>query len=309
MKRPGLEVRARKGFLPPDVEAIERAREEEVTAGVSPALTAALGKPVPVGGLPFRVSAASLRGADNNGSVLVTLEIDGPSLRFEERDGLFVESVEVSVVAADARGQVQDGEDNTFSMNLSPETHKQVIGSGVRLMSQLTLSPGRYQIRVGAHESTGGTTGTVPYDLVVPDYEEMPFALSGVLLTSSAAGRFATGNDESAWTGLLPSPPVVTRTFSASETLTWFAEVYDASSRAPHVINYTSTVRDASDGRTLVQAEDSRTVEAGTERLGHGFTTSYPLRDLVPGMYVLRVDATSTVGDYSARHEILFEVQ
>ena len=148
----------------------------------------------------------------------------------------------------------------------------------------------------------------MPYDLVVPDYSEMPFALSGVLLTSSEAESFATADDVD-WTGLLPAPPVVRRTFSASETLTWFAEVYDDSSRAPHVINYTSTVQDANDGRALAQSQDSRTVEAGAGRQAHGFTTSFPLRDLDPGMYVLRVDASTTIGGHSARHDILFEVR
>ena len=309
VKRPGLEVRARKGFLPPDTEGIERAREEELKSGASPALTAALAKPIPVGDLPLRVFAAPLRGRDDNGSVLVVLEIDGSSLRFEERDGRFAESIEVSIVAVDERVRMQGGDHQTFDLNLLPETHERVSRTGVRMLTQLDLPPGRYQIRVGVHETTGLAIGTVAYDLVVPDYSEMPFALSGVLLTSSEAESFVTANQEADWTGLLPAPPVVRRTFSASETLTWFAEVYDDSSRAAHVVNYTTTVQDATDGRTLVQAQDSRAVQADAGRLGLGFTTSLPLRDLSPGLYVLRVDASTTVGGHSARHDILFEVK
>jgi hypothetical protein len=149
----------------------------------------------------------------------------------------------------------------------------------------------------------------VPYDLLVPDYDEMPFALSGVLLTSSEANSFATANEDADWTGLLPSPPVVTRTFSASETLTWFAEVYDDSSPAPHAILYTATVQDATDGRTLGRSEDSRTIAARGGRQAHGFTTSLPLGDFTPGPYVLRVAASSTVGDHTATQDILFEVR
>ena len=309
VKRPGLEVRARKGFLPPDTRAIEPPSEAEVAFGTSPALTAALGKPIPVGDLPLRVFAAPLRGSDDNASVLVALEIDGPSLRFEERDGRFAESIEVSIVAVDERVRMQGGDRQTFDLNLMPETHERVSRTGVRTLTQLDLPPGRYQIRVGVHETTGLAIATVAYDLEVPDYSEMPFALSGVLLTSSAADLFATANQDADWSGLLPAPPVATRTFSASDTLTWFAEVYDDSSRAPHVIDYTTTVQDANDGRTLVQSRDSRMVEAGAGRQAHGFTTSFPLRDLDPGMYVLRVDASTTIGGHSARHDILFEVQ
>ena len=62
------------------------------------------------------------------------------------------------------------GDRQNFNLNLVPETHERVSRTGVRMLSQLELPPGRYQIRVGAHESTGRTIGTVPYDLEVPDY-------------------------------------------------------------------------------------------------------------------------------------------
>ena len=309
VKRPGVEVRARKGFLPPDTRAIERAREADVKAGTSPALRAALSNPVAVGELPLRVFAAPLRGSGNTGAVVVALEIDGPSLKFEERDGRFVESIEVSIVAADARAKVQGGDSQTFNLNLVPETHERISRTGVRLLSQLDLPPGRYQIRVGAQETTGLAIGTVLYDIEVPDYAEMPFALSGLFLTSSAAESFATANQDTDWSGLLPAPPVVTRTFSASDTLTWFAEVYDNSTQTAHAINYRTTVQDATDGRILVGSRDNRVIQAGVRGQAQGFTTSLPLRDLDPGMYVLRIEASSTVGGHSASRDVLFEVK
>ena len=186
-------------------------------------------------------------------------------------------------MAADERARVQGGDRQTFNLNLVPETHERVSRTGVRMLSQLELPPGRYQIRVGAHESTGRAIGTVPYDLEVPDYAKTPFALSGVLLTSSAAGSFATANQESDWNGLLPSPPVVTRTFAAADTLTWFAEVYDNSSRSAHAINYISTVLDAKDGRMLVQARDNRTVGADSKGLAQGLHDQPAAQGLHPG--------------------------
>jgi VWFA-related protein len=306
--RPGLDIRARKGFLPPDTEAIERERLELLESGASPVLIAAMDKPVPVGDLPMRVFAAPMRGSDDNGSVVVALEVDGPALRFEERDGRFFESVEVSVIAIDEASKVQGGESKTFNLSLEPATHEVVSRTGIRLLAQLELEPGRYQIRVAAQEATGQAIGTVPFDLVVPDYSDMDFSMSGVFLTSSDAAAYATADDQD-WSGLLPSPPVVSRRFSQAETITWFAEVYDDSSRAAHDIVFRTTVVDASNGQTLVQAEDGRSVVADAGRQGHGFTTSYPLRDLNPGTYVLRVDASTTIGNHNATQSILFQVQ
>ena len=309
VKRPGVRVRARKGFLPPDARAIARAAEADVKAGTTPALRAALSKPVPIGDLPMRVFAAPLRGTSDKGSVVIAMEIDGSALKFQQRDGRFVESLEVSIVAADQRARVQGGDRQTFNLNLMPETHARVSRTGVRLLSQLELPPGRYQIRVGAHEATGQAVGTVPYDVEVPDYAKTPFALSGVLLTSSSAGVLTTANQDTDWSGLLPSPPVVTRTFSPSETLTWFAEVYDNSSQQAHAINFTTAVQDARDGRTLLTSRDNRVIQAGSRGIAQGFTTSLPLRDLVPGRYVLHVEATSTAAGQTASRDVLFEVK
>jgi hypothetical protein len=149
----------------------------------------------------------------------------------------------------------------------------------------------------------------VPYDLEVPDYAKTPFALSGVLLTSSSAGVLTTANEAADWNGLLPAPPVVTRTFAQADTLTWFAEVYDNSSQDAHAITYVSSVRDARDGRTLVESRDNRVMQPGSRGIAQGFTTSLPLRDLSPGTYVLHVEASSSVGGHVAARDVLFEVR
>ena len=74
------------------------------------------------GGAGRRLAAPRVRSADARTSTtralsLVALEIDGPSLKFEERDGRFAESIEVSIVAADERARVQGGD----RQNVQPE--------------------------------------------------------------------------------------------------------------------------------------------------------------------------------------------
>jgi hypothetical protein len=242
---------------------------------------------------------------------MVALEIDGSGLKFTPANGRFTESIEVSIVAADEKAKVQGGDRQTFNLNLLPQTHDLVVKNGVRTLSMLALPPGRYQIRVGASEATGKAVGTVPYDLEVPDYTKTPFALSGVLITSSSAAAFPTPNPETDWNGLLPAPPVVTRTFSPSDTLTWFAEIYDSSNQGAHTITYTTSVVDASDGRMLIQSRDNRVMQPpprGQTAPAQGFTTSLPLRDLKAGKYILRVEAASG-GGQSASRDILFDIK
>ncbi|MGH9204062.1 MAG: hypothetical protein ACRD2A_22780, partial [Vicinamibacterales bacterium] len=189
---------------------------------------------------------------------------------------------------------------------LQPQTHERVSRGGVRLLSRLALPPGRYQIHVGAYEATGSTTGTVPYDIEVPDYAKSPLGLSGVLLTSSQADLLVTPNPDPMLKDILPASPVARRRFSAAETLTVYAEVYDNSSQG-RAIAIATTVLDANDGRKVFEATDRRAAQPSVKV--QGFTTELPLKGLSQGTYVLRVEASAGAGGPSARRDVLFEVQ
>ena len=309
VKRPDLRVRARRGFVPPDAKAAARAREAEVEAGTTPALKAALSLSVPVGELPLRAFAAPFRGTGKNAAVLVAVELDGRALKFEERDGRFTQTLEVSIVAADHHAKVQGEDHQTFELNLLPETYERVSRTGVRILSQLELPPARYQIRIGAHAAVGGAVGTVAYDLEVPDYSKARLTLSGIMLTSTDAESLPTPGPDIPLRALLPTPPVATRSFTPSETLTFVVEVNDNSTLAAHTVNFAATVRRASDGRPVFTARDDRPIEASNRLRTHGFQTDLPLKDFSPGLYVLRVEATSTAGGDAVYREVPFEVE
>jgi hypothetical protein len=308
VKRPGLSVRARRGFMPPDSRAIAKAREADVKAGTSPALKAALSKPVPIGDLPVRLFAAPFKGTGSNGSLLLAVEIDGSSLRFVEGDGRFNEKIEVSIVAADQRARVQAGDRQEFNLRLQPATRDRVSRTGIRLLSRLELPPGRYQIHVGAHEASGGTLGTVPYDVEIPDYAKAPFELSGVALTSSSADSFVTSNPDPLLKDALPAAPIATRSFSPAETLTTYSELYVAAGAARAVTMMTS-VQDARSGQTVFHGEDRRAVDASTRPTTHTFSAQVPLKNLSAGNYILRVSVRSSVGSDATERVVPFDVR
>jgi VWFA-related protein len=308
VKRPGLQVRVRRGYIPADPKALARTRDAEAKTGTSPALRAALNNPLPVGDVPVRVFAAPFKGAGKHASVLLAVEIDSGGLRFEERNGLFNEKVEVSIVAIDYQGKVRGTDRQTLDLNLKPDTHQMMTArGGVRLLSRLDLPPARYQIRVGVHEAVGNTIGTVPYDLEVPDYPKTPFSLSGLVLTSSAAGIFATPRPDAQLKDVLPASPVATRVFDRRETITFRAELYDNSNRSSQSVDFTATLRAVSDGRVVFRSSDERTEGGNTPRT-EAYSGEIPLKDLAPGAYVLRVEAKSRTGNQFAYREVPFEV-
>jgi hypothetical protein len=111
-----------------------------------------------------------------------------------------------------------------------------------------------------------------------------------------------TANPDPTLKDALPGPPIATRRFSASETLSAYVEAYDAPRQA-RSIELAVKVQSA-DGRKVFEAHDRREV-ARADRV-NGFRTDIPLKGWSPGHYVLDVEATS--GTAVSRRSIPVEV-
>ncbi len=309
LTRPGLVVRARKGYVAPRGRAPEPKRAD-TDASASPAVRDALNSPLPVTGLTIRASVAAVRSAAPNASAIVTAQIDGKDLTFAERDGRFFDTVDTSFIAVDQDGKIRGGDKSEVKLELKPETHKAIVQNGIRVVTKAELPPGRYQVRVGAHETGAGRIGTVHYDLEVPDFTKSEIAMSHLLLTATSAAATPTVRIDPLVKELLPAPPTVAREFGVSDVLGTFAEVYDNAAATPHRVDITTTVR-ADEGRVVFKTEDVReSAELKGARGGYGHFAKIPLRDLAPGLYVLRVEARSRLGNgATASREIQFRVR
>jgi VWFA-related protein len=287
--RPGVTVRARKGYLTPKkVEVTTTA-----TSGATPPeLREALDSPLPVSGLTIRAFAAPFKGTAPNASVLVGVEMNGRDLQLSETD-----KVSVSYFALDTNGKIKGG--NTMTMtatSLRPEMKARIAQSGLRMLSRVDLPPGRYQIRFGAHDSAGGNVGSVLYDLDVPDFQKSVFSISGLALTSASAAQLPTARPDEQLRAVLPAPPVAIRTFPANDEIKLFAEVYDNAGATPHKVDITATVT-TDEGKVMFKTDETRdSSDLGGQRGGYGYTTTIPLKDLPPGKYVLKVEAKSRLG-------------
>jgi VWFA-related protein len=296
--RPGLEVRARKGYVAPRGKA--EPPEMVSTAGTSPALREALNSPLPDAGFPMAVQAASFKGTAPDASVLIVAQLGGQQLKFVDQQGSLHETVEVSVIAVDASGKIRGGDRVELQLSPRPQTRQAMDAFGLRVFSRLDLPPGRYQLRVGGRAVNAGKVGTVYYDLEVPDVSKTPIALSGVLLTSRLAALTPTGRGDDETKDVLPAPATTMRDFRADDTIALFAEVYDNSTTRAHKVDITTAVR-ADDGRVLFKTEDQRSSdELQGARGGYGYTAQVPLASLAPGPYVLRVEARSTLSGEQA---------
>jgi len=302
VSRPGVTVRARKGYLTPKKVEVSTSA---ATGATPPELREALDSPLPVSGLTMRVFAAPFKGTAPNASVLLGVEMNGRDLRLSSTD-----KISLSYMAIDANAKVKNGTTDTLSMtNLRPETKARIEQSGLRVLNRVDLPPGRYQIRVGSHDSAGGNVGSVLYDLEVPDFQKSPFSISGVVLTSASAASLPTVRPDEQLRAVLPMPPVAVRTFPANDDIHLFVEVYDNAGSTPHKVDITASVV-TDEGRVMFKNEETRdSADLGGQRGGYGYVTKIPLKDIAPGKYVLKVEAKSRLGQTpAATRDVRIEV-
>ena len=190
--------------------------------------------------------------------------------------------------ATDDKGKAFATERSTVTLNMKPDTAKRVTATGLRVIQSLELNPGRYTLRVAVREGNTRKAGSVTFDLEVPDFSKQPLTMSDIALTSSLSGVAPTIRPKDPLEKLLPGPLSSYREFAPADEIALFTEIYDNVKQA-HKVEIAATVK-AEGGQTVFQAR-------------------IPLKGFAPGLYVLRVEAITRIGDRpTTAKEIVFRV-
>jgi VWFA-related protein len=331
VKTPGLTVRSRAGYVAPTKilrQEQEKARAKDPTSAVS----GALASPLPTNGIPMRVFATPFKARGKNSVVALAVELEAASLDLDDRDGVLHGSVDVRYLAADAKKNIRPEVARTASVEIKPDTPGPIPLEQIRLriVSELELPPGRYQLRVAA--GTDVVAGNIVYDLDVPDFSDAPLAMSGLIVVATAEPMVLTLNSASSPTStrtvrcdttqcaapttpdapdvpltptlsepLLPDgtsgSPTTRRDFSVGDQLTLVTEVYDNARRRsrdmPSVLTLTATLRDAEGKETPLVSDERPALTIREGVVGHAFKVTVTIPEVAEGPYVLRVQARS----------------
>ena len=303
VKRPGLQVRARAGYHAPKPGG---SRASSNSAPMSDLMTAAL----PTGGLAMRVAAPVFKTSRDGGTAWITIEMPPDALRFEESGEVFREDLHVVFQAIGSNGKPAASDGHQLGMRLTADAHQLIADRGFRMVARLRLKPGRYQLRVAAEASNAGRRGSVFADVLVPDFGSERLVWSGISLNSLEAELVPTRPADNETLDFLPVLPSATRTFTPNDTMTMYAEAYEAASRGAHAVDFTVTIRDET-GTVLHSSSDSRSKPDLTgDRTGYAIRATVPLRSYKPGSYVLTVAARSRAsGNPTAAREIPFDIK
>jgi VWFA-related protein len=302
VSRPGLTVRARRGYANPSGKAVPASLNpaSKITVEAHDALQS----PLPISGVTMSVFAAPFKGTAPNASVLLGVEMRGQDLRLGGGD-----KIQITYFALDAKGKYRAGNSDTVTLNLRPETKAVVQRSGMRTLSRLQIPPGRYQLRVAVNDLATSAVGSVLYDLDVPDFAKSPLAMSGVVLASGSASRLPTVRPDEELRPVLPAPPMGSRIFPVGDDLALFVEIYDNAGGSSHKIDIATTVT-SDEGKVMFKSEDVRdSSELQGKSGGYGYSSRVPLDGLTPGIYVLKVEARSRLGQGpTANRQVQFRI-
>jgi VWFA-related protein len=304
--KPGYVVRARKGYVAPRGKAPEaKAASKD---GSSPELRDALESPLPLADLPMAVTAAVFKGPAPKGSVVISTFINGSTLPFTESAGMFKNDIEVIGIATDVKGKTFATDRNTVNLNMKPDTAKRVTATGFRVIQSIDLAPGRYNLRMAVREGNTKKAGSVTIDLDVPDFSKEALQMSDIALTSAMSGAAPTIHPKDPLEKILPGPVTTYREFTTQDEIALFSEIYD-NNKQPHKVEITATVK-AEGGQQVFQTrEEHSSSELNGSAGGYGFQARFPLKTFAPGLYVLRVEGQSQIGDRpTTSREIVFRV-
>ena len=306
VNKPGLTVRARRGYVAPRGRApgSQAGRPERRLAGTARGdEQPGAGERAAAGHDGERVQGPRQqrfgRGLDARSA--------GAICRSSRRTACSATISKSRLLAVDAKGKLFPGDRNTLNLTLKPDTVARVRAGGFRVISSLDLPPGRYQLRVAAREANTRRAGSVLYDLEVPDFAKEPLSMSSIALTSMASSAGADGASEGS-AGEAAARPAhhLSRLRAERRDRAVHARSTRPAAVQAHKVEISLTMK-AEGGQTVFQTREERdSSELGGSSGGYGFSAHIPLRDIAPGLYVLRVEAQSRIGDrpsVSARND------
>jgi VWFA-related protein len=305
--RGDLDIVARQGYyaLTPEKRAVAAARPAEASATVAMPNTASakmktlLASDLPVrGGIDLRVTGGPLRPQGEKTLVALVVDIDTTALPFTEQNGQLANDIEVAFLAIDAQGTMQAGNRSVGNLRV-PASGRDALTHGLRYVVEFPVAPGRYQVRVGVHESAKDGGGSALMDVDAPAFAKASLALGTTLLTTPAAQSVPTTGSFPVIKAALPAPPTTVRAFAAGETISALVSVLGTDATAG--VTLTTSVKRADGTDAFTNSITLAAADLMADQAGYSRVAQVPLTGLPPGAYELAIAAKSASGRTAAQ--------
>jgi len=313
--RPELTVQVRRGFFDVDpapavakkplVKNPNAKLPEEKTPVAE--LKKAIFSPYPTRDLPIWLSLGYVS-TPNRGPLLTAfMQVSNEFLSYEPANGKQNAIIDVAGTVLNDKGGVGGTFSNRITVSApSIEAAHEILDPGYGYA--LYLTPGLYQVRVGARDEKTGRSGTAHAWIEIPDLALGQLALSSLVIgVRSSASTSPTPVQSVDATSELR----IARRFSPSDFLRFMLFVYNASrvpaDAKPDVALQVQVVRD---DQPVVTSPLRKVTVEGIEDLGRiPFAAELPLAGLPAGRYVLKITVVDRVSKQSASQQTRFEIE
>jgi hypothetical protein len=159
---------------------------------------------------------------------------------------------------------------------------------GYEVLTRIDLKPGRYQLRLSAHLPSKDLSGSIYYDVDVPDFSKGPLVMSGAMMSVTPA-LVAAPRDLLA--NILPIVPTTDRYFDRkTDQVSAFVALYQPKGSVKPV-ELSTRITDSTGTEVITQATTMPVVAFAGDRRSAGYRYSIPVNRLEPGDYLLTFEA------------------
>ena len=305
LNRPGLKLDYRRGYY---AEAdYQHSNKEDRERQLTDELMSEL----PSTDLPVYLATGYFRVSDNRFYVPVSLIVPGSEIPFVTAKDQDKATLDILGLVTDEKklpaGQIRD------TVKLAVNTANDVRRKNVQYDTGMTLTPGKYHLKVVVRENQSGRMGSFETDFLVPDMKSTPLKMSSVVMASQL--QPAPKKDQSNplvhdGSQIIPS---VTRVFTANQHLYLYYEVYDPAKETArgqanaanngnksgvHVLSNVAFFRgDAKAYETQLVSVQQINVP---DRKAAVFQLDVPLSELKPGFYTCQVNVIDDAAGHFA---------
>ena len=300
--RRDLKVRARTGYFAPIdrlASSPSRAPEkEERRPQRRPSGTG--GARVPLTVIPVHLSADFVSVERGVTAVVVSGYVDTTTLPFVRDGDRYKAAVEMAAVVCDETGAVvATPEPQRLSMDMSETEHERLSREGLRYQKEVTLKPGRYEVRLTVRAGAGEALGVASQRVEIPDLAPGRLTLSSLFLLKAG---------EAADPGAAPVLSQALRRFRRDESLFVQLYAYNAKRDASGATILVSQAEILQGGVVLGTAAPEPMVAGGVEEPPVPHVSRIGLRSFEPGEYELQVTVTDRNANAVATRRVGFTI-
>ena len=307
-----LTVRVRKGYFdldpPAPVEAKASSSKPSKTTSTPAKLREVLTAPYPERELPILISADYYDVAGKGPMLSTAIQMPGEFLVFgEQPDGKIQAIIDLSAAYYDDKGVFKTSFIERIVATQPSLEAANTNRKDITFTYPAKLAPGLYQVRVAARDDKSGKIGSAHAWIEIPDLSKKKLTISSLLLGELTPAMLTNVSNPE---GVSPVALSASHRFKHESILRFLLFVYNTTlspaDQQPDAAVQIQVIRD--NQPVITTALRKVNTEGVTDLARLPYAAEIPLKELLPGRYMLKVTVIDRVSKQSTSRQTHFDV-